>query len=259
MNTKVFEEDGRDIVFVAGAPGSKWSAIAHALMYADGVNTSDLDLSRTYEGTSKALHFGNYFGPGMEFGDKFVDLTSYDRTRLLKEFALPYSAPGGIKLLKSHLFCRHLTFLAQTFPAASFLLVHRPDKDCLDWWTQAGGFSISFPDYSWYGNTDRMARQIALDNEGILSFAQQRGVALTRRRSLKPVLEALGLSYSVNRIRQVAASEFERRFGLGAMCPEEIESHCHATCALARVAVVRGHAASVPVGQTGGKTQALRA
>lgn len=217
----MFERDGSDIIFIAGAPGSKWSAVAHALMYADDVNLSDISLDRSHK-ESRALHFGNYFGPGMEFGRGFVDLTSFSKDELLTEFAAPFREAGGVKLLKSHFFSRHLFFLAETFPKARFVLVHRPDSACLEWWKQAGGFSIQFPDYTWYGDLDRMSAQISLDNEGILDFAKSRSARIVRRRSIKPVVRDLGLSYSAANMGRVAALEFEQRYGFGTQDLEEI-------------------------------------
>ncbi len=234
----MFDPDGSDIVFVAGAAGSKWSAIAHALMYAEGINVSDLDLDRSHEGEGRALHFGNYFGPGMEFGEGFVDLSTFSREDLLREFAAPYREPGGIKLLKSHFFSRQLPYLVQTFPKARFVLIHRPDAACLDWWQQAGGFSISFPDYSWYGTMDGMAAQIAIDNQGVAAFAAARNARLVRHRSLAPVLARLGLRYTPDTTRRVAELPFERRFGFGGQPIETIEATCHATARLASIAVV---------------------
>ncbi|WP_152615373.1 hypothetical protein [Janthinobacterium lividum] len=234
----MFKEDGADIVFVVGTPGSKWSAIAHALMYANGVNRSDMRLQRSHEGESRALHFGNYFGPGMEYGRQFDNLGSMSKTELLDEFAGPYLAAGGTKLLKSHLFARHLPWLKHTFPAARFLLVHRPDHACLAWWEAAGGFSISYPDYSWYKSSANMANQIAADNADIAAFATQHQRQLTRRRSMKPILNELGLHYSHSEVQSVSELEFERQWGLGNQPVADVLAACHAMAGLARTCVI---------------------
>jgi hypothetical protein len=236
----MFDSDGANIIFVAGAPGSKWSAIAHAVMYADGINTSDLNIERSHQTKSSALHFGNYFGPGMEFGEGFADLTAYSKSELMAEFSAPFQELCGVMILKSHLFSRHLPYLAKTFPKARFLLVHRSDQECLKWWTEAGGFSISFPDYAWYGNTARMAQQIALDNAGILAFAETRGIKLTRHRSMKPCLDALGLTYSMTNIKRVSELDFERRFGFGKLPLYTIKDTCNSMALCASIGVVKG-------------------
>jgi len=232
----MIDGDGRRLIFVTGAPGSKWSAISHAVMYAEGVNTSDLRMARAQKDTP--LHFGNYFGPGMEHGDRFANLPSLSREELLAEFALPYQNTDGILLLKSHLFSRHLPLLKEYFPLARFLLVHRTNKQCLTWWKAAGGFRISFPDYTWYEDSENMAEQIALDNRGIEEFARQQGKTLRRHQSLAPVLDALNMRYLSTRTAELGATEFEIKFGFGGRSAEEIEADCHATARLASVCVI---------------------
>jgi hypothetical protein len=153
-------EAGEDLIFLTGAPGSKWSTIAHAISFADQINNSDVRPDRSYSGNRAPLHFGNYFGPGMEYGNDFDRLDELPKADLLEQLRLPYSEPGGIRLLKSHLFSRHLPYLKAIFPRARFVLVYRTDDECLDWWLEAGGFSISFPDYSWYREIDRLVELI---------------------------------------------------------------------------------------------------
>jgi hypothetical protein len=232
----VIDPSGKGLIFVTGAPGSKWSAISHAVMYAQGINTSDLSMQRAQSNTP--LHFGNYFGPGMEYGDRFADLPSMSREDLLREFARPYEHVEGTLLLKSHLFSRHLPALQNFFPAARFLLVHRSDQQCLSWWQQSGGFRISFPDYTWYEDSANMALQIALDNAGIAAFAQANGKPLKRHRSLAPVLAQLGLSYATARTNELGATPFEVKYGFGGRPAAEIEADCHATARLASLCVV---------------------
>lgn len=234
----MFNSDGADIIFVVGTPGSKWSAIAHALMYADGINRSDMSLERSYAGDSRTLHFGNYFGPGMEYGRQFDDIGSMGKPALLAEFAAPYRQSGGIKLLKSHVFSRHLPYLAELFPAARFLLVQRPDQDCLAWWEAAGGFSITYPDYSWYKSSSNMAAHIAADNACISAFVEQRRRRLVRRRSMAPILAELGLSYSMEGVKAVSELEFERRWGLGDQPPADVLNACHAMARSAAACVI---------------------
>lgn len=232
------DSDGSEFIFLTGAPGSKWSAIGHALMYADGINTSDVTRERVHEGDQGPLHFGNYFGPGMEYGDGFDDLSSMSKEDLVEELKAPYENPRGTLLVKSHMFSRHLPYLAQTFPRARFVLVHKPDDECLTWWKRAGGFRISFPDYTWYEDSENMAEQIALDNAGIVEFVRQQGKRLIQHRSMRPVLAALGLNYSTPRIAELAATEFETRFGLGGQPAAAVEDACHTMARLANVAVV---------------------
>lgn len=232
----LLEEDGADVIFVTGAPGSRWSAVAHAVSFADQINRSDSASGRVYARHGKALHFGNYFGPGMGYGDNFDHLDRLSRRELLHEFSRPYADPGGTKLLKSHMFARHLRFLGETFPRARFILAYRPDKACLDWWLEAGGFRISYPDYSWYREVDNMRRQIAVDNHSILEFARANGLRLVQRRTLKPLLSGLGLSFSRGRLGELAAMGADQSLGIASTDPEEIEQLLHARARLCRLA-----------------------
>jgi len=234
----MIDQDGADLVFVTGTPGSKWSAIAHALIYADGVNLSDISLERTHTTASRTYHFGNYFGPGMEYGRAFDRIDNLSKDAMLDELAAPFASPGGVKLIKSHMFARHLPRLAAMFPKARFLLVHRPDAACLAWWELAGGFSISFPDYRWYESSTNMQEQIRIDNAAIEGFVAARRGKLSRRRSMAPILAALGLSYSEERVREVADMEFERRFGFGGQPFEDVMRDCHAVARVAAVCVL---------------------
>lgn len=229
-------ESGEDLILLTGAPGSKWSGVAHAISFADQINNSDVRLDRSYPATRAPLHFGNYFGPGMEYGKDFDHLETLSKSELLAQFRLPFAAPGGVRLLKSHLFARHLTFLAAMLPKAHFVLVYRKDEECLDWWLEAGGFSITFPDYSWYREVENMRAQIAADNRAILQFVEQRGLRLSRLRSLRPLFDALGLTLSRTKLARLGASDFERQHGFGISDPEELERHLHSRARLARLA-----------------------
>jgi hypothetical protein len=242
------DADGNDLLFITGAPGSRWSGVAYAISFADQINDSDLTSSRVYTlgsggdtvaspaGGGGLLHFGNYLGPGMEFGQDFHELDQLGKSEVLAQLHAPYSQPGGVKLVKSHFFSRHLETLREMFPGARFVLVSRPDDQCFDWWVKAGGFSINFPDYTWYKEFDHMRAQIALDNRAILDFTARHGLALKRYRTLKPLLESLGLSYSQEGLRRRSESEFERRFGMGGLAPEKMLETLHAYARSAQLA-----------------------
>jgi hypothetical protein len=184
--------DGRDFVFVAGAPGSKWSTVAYGLTFCEGVDTTDVDATRRYLAVPSTRHVGSYFGPGMEYGQDFDRLGERDPDSLFAELVRPFRAPGT-KILKSHLFSRHLDHLERCFPAARFAVAHRSDDACLEWWLQAGGFDISYPNYAWYREADNMRAQIALDNRAIEDAVASRGIRLSKRRSLSPLLHELGM------------------------------------------------------------------
>ena len=58
-------------IFVAGAPGSKWSSVVKNIYYSPDLDQSDYSDRRTYHhdasGKMELMHLGAYFDPGMEF------------------------------------------------------------------------------------------------------------------------------------------------------------------------------------------------
>lgn len=188
--------DGQDYIFITGAPGSKWSAIARAISEADEIDNSDTSSGRVYRDRARLGHFGNYFGPGMEFGTDFESLDKLSKEAIIRELEAPFASPHGRLLLKSHMFARHLPLLRDLFPRARFVLVYRSDAACLKWWVAAGGFSIAFPDYSWYGEIEALRQQIAVDNAAILAFCKSLGLRPSRYRKLDTLARGLGLTFS---------------------------------------------------------------
>jgi hypothetical protein len=173
------DTDESKLVLCTGAPGSMWSRVVRYLTESPRVDNSDWSPARNFNAYA---HFGNYFGPGMEHGEDFANLaqTRPARASLLAEFAKPFAEPqnGRFRLLKSHAFAYSLRFLRATLPAARILLIWRQDEACLDWWLEAGGFSITYPNYASYRDTATMRRAIAAENAHILEFARESGVGL---------------------------------------------------------------------------------
>jgi hypothetical protein len=163
-------------IFVAGAPGSKWSGVVKNIYHSSSVDQSDYTPERTYwndaNGTKQLMHFGAYFDPGMEFGDWFNNLSNGlgERTKAEHEaeFDRPFSGTG-VRIIKSHWFSyrQNIEYLRKTWPECPVVLVHRPDDACLGWWVRAGHFDITYPDYKGYGDLRSMAKIIEAQNTGI--------------------------------------------------------------------------------------------
>lgn len=203
-----------DLIFVAGAPGSRWSSVARAISYAAEVNHTDEDACRSYGGPAELAdvtpgHFGNYFGPGMEFGADFERLHTLPVPELRAELLRPFARPGGVLLLKSHYFARHLPYLAEAFPGARFLLVHRDDEACLEWWRTCGGFDIPYPRYDHYRDMEGIRAAIEADNAGILAYAAARGVPLRNDHRLTDLTAQLGLRLCESSMAERAACDAE--------------------------------------------------
>ena len=164
-------------IFVAGAPGSKWSSVVKNIYYSASIDQTDYSAARTYShdapGKMTLMHLGAYFDPGMEFGDFFDNLDQYTKEQCETEFDRPFSG-SGIRIIKSHVFAHHLEFIKRTWPDCAIVLVHRSSDSCLGWWVKCGHFDITYPDYSkYYQNLRQMSQIISAQNQAIESGMNQ--------------------------------------------------------------------------------------
>ena len=155
-------------IFVAGAPGSKWSSVVKNIYYSPNVDQSDYSEDRTYwhdaPGTLELMHLGAYFDPGMEFGDWFDQLNQHSKSACEAEFDRPFSGTG-VRIIKSHVFMHHIDFLKKNWPDCPVILVHRGDDACLGWWVKCGHFDITYPKYNnYYKDLRQMAVEIKRQN-----------------------------------------------------------------------------------------------
>jgi len=160
-------------IFVAGAPGSKWSSVVKNIYYSPSIDQTDYSDARTYyhdaSGKRELMHLGAYFDPGMEFGRFFHRLTMYDKDTLEKDFDEPFSGTG-VRIIKSHVFANHIDHLKSLWPECSVVLVHRDDDACLGWWVKCGHFDITYPSYNeYYRDLRTMAGIIKQQNAGIVA------------------------------------------------------------------------------------------
>lgn len=163
-------------IFLAGAPGSRWSSVAKYLYSSPQLDTSDSDKSYTMPGTSEPMHLGAYWDPGMEYGENFDVLDIMSIAHVEEEFNAPFSGTGT-RLIKSHQFCKYLDILAKDWKCP-IVLVHRDARASYDWWVKAGGFDITYPNYNWYKN--RMMDEILLQNTGVEKFVHKHGLEVVR-------------------------------------------------------------------------------
>ena len=160
-------------IFVAGAPGSKWSSVVKNIYYSPDVNQSDYSEARTYyhdaSGQMELMHLGAYFDPGMEFGKFFHRLNEFDYYQCEAEFDAPFSGQG-VRIIKSHVFADHIDYIRETWPDCPIVLVHRDDDACLGWWVKCGHFDITYPRYNeYYKDLRTMASIIRQQNSGIVA------------------------------------------------------------------------------------------
>jgi hypothetical protein len=160
-------------IFVAGAPGSKWSSVVKNIYYSPSIDRSDYTDERTYyhdaSGTNQLMHLGAYFDPGMEFSlpESMSMLTKKQAEEL---FDRPFSGEG-IRIIKSHIFSykENIDYLRELWPECPIVLVHRDDDSCLGWWVRCGHFNITYPSYNmYYQNLSEMSKIIDRQNKGIM-------------------------------------------------------------------------------------------
>jgi hypothetical protein len=159
-------------IFVAGAPGSKWSSVVKNIYYSPSIDRSDYSDERTYyhdaSGTMQLMHLGAYFDPGMEF-DLPESMSTLTKKQAEELFDKPFSGEG-VRIIKSHIFSyyENIQYLKELWPECPIVLVHRSDDSCLGWWVKCGHFNITYPSYDkYYIDLKMMAKIIARQNAGI--------------------------------------------------------------------------------------------
>ena len=157
-------------IFVAGAPGSKWSSVVKNIYYSESIDQSDYSDTRTYyhdaSGKRELMHLGAYFDPGME-SNLPEQIDNYSKEYLEAIFDKEFDGTG-VRIIKSHIFSNHIDFIRKTWSDCPVVLVHRDDDACLGWWVKCGHFDITYPLYNkYYVNLKRMAGIIKQQNTGI--------------------------------------------------------------------------------------------
>jgi hypothetical protein len=159
-------------IFVAGAPGSKWSSVVKNIYFSPTIDQSDYLDARTYYhdagGKMDLMHLGVYWDPGMEFGNNFDHLSTLTKQQCEDEFDAPFNG-SGVRIIKSHVFANHIDYIKETWPECPIVLVHRPDDACLGWWVKCGHFDITYPLYDeYYKDLRTMSKIIKEQNAGII-------------------------------------------------------------------------------------------
>jgi hypothetical protein len=162
-------------IFVAGAPGSKWSSVVKNIYYSADIDQSDYRDEWTYyhdaSGQHELMHLGAYWDPGMAC-DLPADLTTLTQQQLEEKFNEPFNKNSTrTRIIKSHIFSyeQNIRYLREQFVDCAIVLVHRSDDACLGWWVKCGHFDITYPDYAgYYQNLQHMASIIKQQNAGIL-------------------------------------------------------------------------------------------
>ena len=192
-------------IFVAGAPGSKWSSVVKNIYYSPDIDRSDYSDSRTYyhdaSGKRELMHLGAYFDPGMEFNLP-DNLFMLSKSALEDIFNSAFSGVG-VRIVKSHIFANNVEFLRACWPDSPVVLVHRGDDACLGWWVKCGQFDITYPDYAvYYQNLRKMSSIISKQNTGITDAIWKYKLNLKTPATNYELCQTLDLAQPPNDYRQ---------------------------------------------------------
>jgi hypothetical protein len=156
-------------IFVAGAPGSKWSSVVKNIYFSPSIDHTDYSDERTYyhdaSGEMQLMHLGAYFDPGMEFSLP-ESMSSLSKEQAEELFDAPFSGEG-VRIIKSHIFCyqENIEYLRKLWPECPIVTVYRSNDSCLGWWVRCGHFNITYPNYEpYYKDLKTMAKIIDKQN-----------------------------------------------------------------------------------------------
>jgi hypothetical protein len=152
-------------IFLIGVPGSRWSGIAQNIEdNIPGFNATDRTENRKYAHHNFSGHLGVYFGTGWEHGTELTD----------ENLDSAFSNTKGTRFLKSHEWAYCLDEIKEKFPNDWIMLIHRPDLSAYSWWHEAGGFTISYPDYHpYYKDSINMLNEIRQMHQHMFDFSQK--------------------------------------------------------------------------------------
>jgi hypothetical protein len=167
-------------IFIAGAPGSRWSSVARSIYNSSKIDNSDSNSSYTRPGETTPMHLGTYWDPGMEYGENFDAIDMISDEYIHEQFDKPFKENNNLtRIIKSHQFCKHLNFIRDNWQYCPIVLVYYKSDDSTEkWWYEAGGFDITYPNYRWYQN--RMREEIETQNAAVLDFVNNNKCTLVK-------------------------------------------------------------------------------
>ena len=169
---------------MTGAPGSKWSSVFKSIHASNDVDRTDYTEDRKYwhdadtPGTKQLMHTGAYWDPGMEF-----DTDDWDG---------PFSGKG-VRIIKSHTFSHQLDTLKEK--GHPIILVYRNDFECLEWWKLCGEFNITYPNYQYFENLDKMWIHIQNENKDIMQFVKNNRERITKIQNSFALCKECGIEF----------------------------------------------------------------
>jgi len=165
--------DFSNVIFVTGAPGSKWSAVSWVLSESPMLDVSTSDRTDKRLMVHDAIyggvrHTGVYFGPGNELGKNFDNIDTLSRRAVHKEIKKAWKEWDMNKhyIVRCHQFIYNWDHMIKTFPEAKFVTVTRPPESCVAGWTSVGGIDTPYPHYKeFYKTQENAIKQIKLESK----------------------------------------------------------------------------------------------
>ena len=165
-------------IFVTGAPGSHWSGVGQELRFNHHADITDYTADKEYMHGKFSGHKGNYYGPGMQYGQWLENKNSLGtKEQWIDEINKSFSGPEDqVKVIMSHHFAHYLDQIKDMFPESQIVACLRDCDDCMEWWKKAGGWDITYPSYEWYRDDIKMKHEIYYQNKAIIHWVQKRSV-----------------------------------------------------------------------------------
>ena len=173
-------------ILMTGAPGSKWSSVFKNIHFSTDVDHSDYKEERTYwhdadtPGHKQLMQTGAYWDPDMEFEN---NIENWDK---------PFNGLGK-RIIKSHTFAHQLENLKQLcYP---IVMVYRNDYECMEWWKLCGEFNITYPNYQYFDNLDKMWEHIQTENKDIMQFVKDNKDRISKPKDNVDLCRLLEISF----------------------------------------------------------------
>jgi len=158
--------DTSKLIFLTGAPGSKWSAISWVLSEVPELNVDKSDrtperLMVHKEAYNGIRHTGAYFGPGMDLGENFHNITEMSKEEICNEIKRGWPSWDDSKhhIVRCHQFIYNWDWMMETFPESKFVVVTRRPEQCVLGWMSVGGIDIPYPHYEVFYIDNDIAEQ----------------------------------------------------------------------------------------------------
>ena len=154
--------DFSNVIWVTGAPGSKWSAVSWVLSEIPELNIDigDRTPERLLQHDTRwgnVRHTGVYFGPGNELGKNFHNINTMSKEEIFNEITQAWPEWNMDKnyIVRCHQFIYNIDWMIEMFPESKFCIVTRPPNACYDGWSSVGGPDTPYPHYKeFYKNNE---------------------------------------------------------------------------------------------------------